>query len=169
MNNSKLIIFLFSLVLLFSCKPDDHAHDAGELITTIKLSFKNSGKVFQYKLINGTVTVDTIKIEKNTIDTINVSVLDETKTPIIDLTAEILAEKNDHQLFYTSSAGLNISTRYLDKDANEFPIGMTMEISASAPSQGSLNVVLKHQPDIKNGSSSVGSTDANVTFPIIIN
>jgi hypothetical protein len=169
MNNRKQIIFLLSIVLLFSCKPDDHTHDAGELITTIKLSFKNSGKVFQYKLINGAVTADTIKIAKNTIDTINVSILDETKTPAMDLTAEILAEKNDHQFFYTSSAGLNLSTRYLDKDANDFPVGLTMEISASAVSQGNLTVVLKHQPDIKNGSSSVGSTDANVTFPVIIN
>ena len=162
-------IFLFAFTfVLFSCKPDNSASTNVELITTLKLNFKNSGKVYQYKILNSKVTVDTIYISKNTTDTFNVSVFDESKTPAIDLTSDINMKKNDHQFFYTSSASLNLSTRYLDRDAKDYPIGLMMEISVSNISNGNLNIILKHQPDIKDGSVNTGATDVNVTFPVKI-
>ena len=166
--NNKLIFTCVASFVLYSCQPEPITNNTQELVTTVRLQFKNSGKTFQYKIVNSIVTKDTIRLSIANSDTFEVSILDESKATAINLTNEIKAEKNDHQLFYTPSPGLNLSTRYLDKDDKDFPIGLSMEITTSSAGKGNLRIVLKHQPDIKNGSSITGSTDADVTFPVII-
>ncbi|MBK7956638.1 MAG: hypothetical protein IPK03_00040 [Bacteroidetes bacterium] len=47
-------------------------------------------------------------------------------------------------------------------------MGLKVEVTTVAASKGSLDVVLKHQPNIKSGSQNVGSTDIDASFILII-
>lgn len=104
-----------------------------------------------------------------------------------DITAEIIEEAEEHQLFFSWSTGVFIdptgtgnigatgSVNYEDDDDNELPIGLaTSWKTVASPSSGSktFRVVLAHQPDgIKSATStsSDGEDEVDITFPISIN
>lgn len=162
------------LFIVIGCKKDDEVvKDESENITTVKLVFNNGGssKTYSWKDLDGdggnSPIIDTIKLSKNTVDSFSVKVLDESKNPIVDITPEILEEKNDHQFFYTVSSAL-LNTRYLDKDDNGIPVGLQVESSVGNASVGTLQVVLKHQPNVKNGTVAAGETDIDILFPVVI-
>lgn len=49
--------------------------------------------------------------------------LDESKTPVEDITEEIEEESDEHLLIYTASPAKLLTYTYGDKDASNFPIG----------------------------------------------
>ena len=73
-------------------------------------------------------------------------------------------EDVDHQFFYTIT-GVNASYMYTDSDANSKPVGLSGRLTTTSLSTGSIQVVLKHQPGIKDGNSATGSTDIDILFP----
>lgn len=82
-----------------------------------------------------------------------------------DITAEVREEGDDHQVFYVvSDAALTVA--YDDEDGNGLPLGLETLQTTGAASTGDLTVILKHQPGIKNASSTVetGDTDVEITF-----
>ena len=66
--------------------------------------------------------------------------LNETETPAEEITDEVLEEADEHQVFYTISDGLNITTTYVDFDDNDNPLGVQITSTTGAASEGSLTV-----------------------------
>ncbi len=96
--------------------------------------------------------------------------LNETETPAEEITDEVLEEADEHQVFYTTTDGLNIQTEYLDFDDNDNPLGLLITLTTGAASQGSLTVTLRHEPVKPNDGldSAGGETDITTSFDVTI-
>ena len=88
--------------------------------------------------------------------------------------AEIIDEGTDHQVFYQTIAGLNMTFTYTDDNANNQPIGLQTQVTTGSASSGSLVITLKHEPS-KNPLQAIGSpelaggeTDVEVFFQVSI-
>jgi hypothetical protein len=104
MQKSNYFLLAASVALLGiqSCKKDDHDdhnHDENELITTVKISLTPvSGPTVSAKWKDLTPNepsgqmVDTLKLDSGLVYTGKVELLDETKTPSDDISAEVKKE-----------------------------------------------------------------------------
>ncbi len=163
---------------LNSCKKDDdvidtpdHDHDE-EVITTLTLTFTDAAGVepsvsatFRDPDGDGGLDPDihdTIRLADSTTYNVAVTLLNESETPAEDMTPEIEEEADEHLFCYTVS-GANVGITRTDSDGI-YEIGLESDWVTGAPSNGSVQVVLKHQPDSKNGSCDPGETDIEVTF-----
>lgn len=76
-----------------------------------------------------------------------------------------------NEVLATSAAtALNMRISRTDLDANTPPmqIGLQDNVYTGAASSGILRVVLRHQPNAKNGTYPPGSTDLDVTYTVTI-
>ena len=94
--------------------------------------------------------------------------------PAEDITAEIDAEGVDHQFFFESTVS-GLSVEYMDMDANGKPIGLATTITTIDSGSGTLNIVLRHEPNkdatgVLNGdiTNAGGETDIEVTFDVTV-
>ena len=96
--------------------------------------------------------------------------LNETETPAEEITDEVLEEADEHQVFYTTTEGLNIQTTYEDQDSQGNPLGLQITLTTGAASEGSLTVTLRHEPVKPNDGldSAGGETDITTTFDLTI-
>lgn len=91
-----------------------------------------------------------------------------------DVTAEVIAEDEDHQLFYVPSDGLEVTLSYRDSDDNGNPLGVLTQLETGGFSSGTLTIILRHEPEkgsqatISEPSVAGGETDVEVTFPVSI-
>ncbi len=172
------IIFAITIsMMLISCDPENPPNpNDQEVITSLKLTAISSSDtvVFAYSDPDGdggnVPTIDTAFLSTSNIYTVSLELIDETKTPDDTLTNAILSEAIDHQFFFTI-IGVNLTNTYADMDVNGNPIGLLNTWTTTTSSTGTVMVTLKHQPDIKPaspGSISVGETDIEVTFPVVI-
>lgn len=184
MNKSRFnpfFLMLFGIVVVMSgCKKEDPTpEDENELITTVQLKFTDGTTVqtFQWKDIDGdggaAPTIQNISLKANKTYTLDVSLLDESKTPTENITEEVKEESDEHLLVFTPSPATLMTYTYGDKDANNFPIGLTGSLKTAAVGTGTLQVVLRHQPPVngmrqKNGTATPGSTDVDVTFNVTV-
>jgi len=84
-----------------------------------------------------------------------------------DITAEVKAEGEEHLFCYTTDGDITIDIT--DKDASGLNLGiLTLWSVGSTIGNTEVQVVLKHQPGVKNGSCDVGDTDIEIVFPIAI-
>jgi hypothetical protein len=177
----QLFILLSILFVSFSCSKDEiEPNDDNELITTVKLSFKSSAgtvKSFYWrdKQGDGVVdSVDPIVLDKNATYELSLSLLDETKNPVFDISKEIEEESDVHLFVFKSNPASLVNVQIKDLDKNGLPIGLNASVRTQyASGMGKFNVVLKHQPPVngkavKNGSEEGGSTDVDVDFPISV-
>jgi hypothetical protein len=112
-----------------------------------------------------------LNLKKNANYNVQVKFLDETKTPAEDITSEIQDRENYHLVCFTIAAGLNLTVTRTDHDTNNPPleVGLQDLFAAGAASSGNLEVVLHHQPNVKNGDCAPGSIDADVNYTVNIN
>lgn len=96
----------------------------------------------------------------------SIQVLDETKSPVEDITEEIEEEDDEHQFFYIVS-GSSLTLQYDDADSNGKPVGLKTRVATGSTSSGTLRIVLKHEAT-KNNTISVPSTDGETDFDIVI-
>ena len=185
---SILLILTLSLVV-FACKKDDKTptpSDLGntpppneeELITTVVLTFTDTtGLVAPFTVTfadpdgdggNAPTTHEDIHLDSNKYYNVSIHFLDESKTPAEDITEEIEVEAAEHIICYTPAGGINLSVLRTDTDGT-FEIGLASLWSSGAASMGTLTVVLKHQPDGKDGTCLPGDTDVEVVFNVHIN
>jgi hypothetical protein len=149
----------------------------GELITTVRLIFTDSANSSSVTTAtfndpdgeggNGPTQFDTIKLSANKTYLVSVLLLDVTKSPVDTISNEVLEEANDHMFFFTHTT-VGITTSYLDMDTNSppLPVGLSTKwVTGSAPANGISQVILKHQPGVKDGTSGPGDTDVDVSFP----
>ena len=143
-----------------------------ELITTLELTFTNetnASDVLVFKFAdpdgdggNAPTITDSIVLAANSSYGLAVRFLDESKSPVEDITTEIVAEAIDHLICYTTPGDLMITI--LDKDANNLNLGLAATVKTQALENTSLTIRLMHQPNQKNGNCDSGETDVEVTF-----
>jgi len=179
-----IFAFFAFLVLATSCSKEEvEPGDDNELITTVKLEFKPitnttlPTKSFFWKDTQGDGvmdSVDPIELDKNTTYEMKVSLLDETKKPVFDISKEVEEEGDVHLFVFKSNPLSLLSVQIKDLDKKGMPIGLLSEVKSQfVAGSGKFNVILKHQPPVngkavKTGNEEGGSTDVDVTFPVII-
>ena len=182
MKTMKNISFYALLsIAMIGCSDDDTAPEIineDELITTVILTLTpDSGD----QVVLTTVDLDgdgpdepetTVvgNFAENTQYTGAVQFLNETEDPAEDITEEVEEEADEHQVFYTTSEGLNITTTYLDFDDNDNPLGVNITLETGEASSGSLTVTLRHEPVKPNDGleSAGGETDITTSFDVTI-
>lgn len=177
MNRKLTWMLLLGVSLSFvQCKDsgdDVEPDDENELITSVTLKFTEQGTSnvtsFSYKDADGDggnapTKFDTIALKPNTTYTVAIELLDESKTPVSDITKEVEEESDEHLFVYTPTPSTLLTYTYSDKDANNLPIGLTGKAVTGAAGDGKLKVQLRHQPDAKNGTPTPGSDDVNLDF-----
>ncbi|WPQ60425.1 hypothetical protein SIO70_18935 [Chitinophaga sancti] len=186
----KKILITASLMVAFatlmnSCKKDETAVappvPGNEFLTTVGLKVTNANDAtdVQYAYWTDTTlisnppdSINTPVLNLKADNKYNVEVLfqDRTTTPIGDVTAEIKERENYHLICFTSSPSLNLTVVRTDKDTNTpaLEVGLTDLFTTGAAGTGELNVQLRHQPNVKDGTCEPGSTDADVNFTINI-
>jgi len=139
-----------------------------------------------------------LTLKPNTTYNVTVGLLDKTQTPTFDVGAEIKQRANIHSFFFqplpTTQAlvipaptgsdtyplpiptplptgnPLNLTVTRTDRDTNTtpLPVGLTDTFVTGAASSGYLRVVLRHQPNVKDGTYAPGSTDFDAGFKVAI-
>lgn len=163
-----------------SCKDDDPAPvvEDQELITTVTLNLVPDGKgqnvTATYEDLDGdggtAPEIGTLNLAPNTTYNFTVILSDDSKTPPVDITAEVLAEGDEHEFFYEALGDLDATVEKTDMDKNNRPIGLEGTLVTGEASAGNLQVTLKHQPGLKGSTSDItkGETDVEVSFPTVI-
>lgn len=175
-----IITAIFSLAIFSACRkkvttppnPNDE-----ELITTLQINFTDSagiepGVTAIFRDADGAggnnpSQWDTIKLKANTTYLATILLLDETKSPADTISNEVMEEGADHLFCFTAS-NINTSIKRTDTDVNNLEIGLQTKWKNGAASTGTLQVVLRHQPDVKDGTCTPGASDIDVTFKCII-
>lgn len=182
-TNTKLsiaAIMAFSLAIS-SCKKDNSKElpkvAENELTTTIKLQFTNAAnptdvKTFTWKDIDGeggnAPVSNDIVLATNTNYKMEIAeVLNETTSPVEDITEEIKEEDYDHLFVYKPTADL-LSINITDKDKNNLNVGLKADVRTGSAKTGNLRVILRHQLGVKNGTEAPGSTDFDITYKVVI-
>lgn len=185
MDTKKLIYALLVACTLFvipSCSPDEELPNEEEVITEViwTLSPQGGGDVVTLTFLdadgeggdNPVITGGTLAA--NTTYDGSITLANTLESPAEDITAEIAEEDAEHQFFFSSSvAGVTIS--YADADGNSNPIGLENTVTTTDAGQGTLGLILRHEPD-KNASgvsdgditNAGGETDIEITFDVEI-
>jgi hypothetical protein len=197
-----MFMLVLPLSLLAACadvaNPDEV--NAEEVITTVALTFTplSGGAAIEAAWADpendGSPVIDDIVLSDADDYTLAVSFLNEIEDPAEDITVEVDAESDQHQVFLTGSAvqgpatGENasavIAQAYEDTDANGFPIGLASSVVTLGVGSGTLTVTLRHLPPendtpVKTGTladdvaaggieSLPGETDASVDFALAV-
>lgn len=177
----RIIISVTALaIFLSSCKKSENEPvEENELITTVTLQFTEGAntKSFTWKDSDGeggnAPIIDKIELFPNKTYKLNTILLDESKSPVIKISDEVKKEAEEHLFLYKGTPSDLLSYIYSDKDAKGFPLGIEGTIVTQKSGRGSLNVRLRHQPEVggkptKNGTEGPGSDDLNVNFEFVV-
>ena len=175
-NSIKLfgLLFLALTLVTTACKKDEETEE--ELITTIVLHLVASDgsldQEFEWNDLDGdggtAPTIDNIRLTAGLTYTCHVEVYNRLETPEEDVTVEIMDESAEHLFVYTPS-GADLTVVSTDTDSNGDVFGLMTTWTAGAASTGSINVVLKHEPDkTATDPGSTGETDFDIVFPVEI-
>lgn len=183
MRALQLIGVLLVIVLVCGCKevstqPDPVDH---EMITTYEMM------LIQNQQPRDTITVvwqdvdgpggdapnriDTLHLDSGRTYYATVRILNDSKTPPENLTPTINEEEGNHQFFYAFIPANIGTTTILDKDANDKPVGLSLDVTALQSGTGVLTVMLSHYPNSldKDGVTPSDETDLSIEIPVFIN
>tara|TARA_B110000914_G_C15486452_1_gene458302 strand:+ start:924 stop:1481 length:558 start_codon:yes stop_codon:yes gene_type:complete len=184
MKTKKVIVALFLMSMLTTAcsKEDPVIPNEEEVITTLEYTLTpidgGTAVVMRFEDLDGDggnapiITGGTLY--SNETYTAELVLSNEQESPAEDITVEIKDEDEDHQFFFQSTVtGLTVA--YNDLDSNEKPVGIESTITTTAVGNGTLKVILRHEPnksaigvstgDITNAG---GETDIEVTFDITV-
>jgi len=174
---------LYSLPLFFlaltQCT-DDPIPNESELITTVNLYFQSVDLKDSVKLsffdpdgdggISGTYAQSKAFLN-NTHYNLDIELLNESETPVENITEEIHDEKEAHQFFFIPQDTSLLNFQYRDFDANGDPVGLKMLMQTKGKGNASFQLILRHEPDKKapgviSGSptNAGGETDIELHF-----
>lgn len=192
-----------ALALAFaSCTDAENPDEQNEqeVITTIVLAFApvGGGETLEFQWTDpendGSPVIDEVVLQDSTDYTLSVSFLNALEDPAEDITVEVKAESDQHQLFFTGTAVQSLATgtnadavitqSYSDTDANGLPVGLESAIVTVGPGAGTFIVTLRHLPPENESAVKAeglaetvassgfgalpGSTDAQVTFDLTV-
>lgn len=176
------LALVLTLALVTSCKKEEPApEDENELITTVRLKFTENGttttQTFDWKDLDGeggsAPTIASVGLKTNRTYKLEVEFLNESVTPVDNITEEIKEEADEHLVVVIPQPAGLLTYTYDDKDSRNYPIGLTGKIVTTSAATGTIQVQLRHQPPVggvpvKNGTATPGSDDANVTFNVVV-
>jgi len=179
-NTGRSMVACLMVVLgcVYSCKPDDPKPvNEEEVITTIRVTLMPEGGTRPVNLVffdadgeQGNIPPEiTVSgaLQASTIYTAVITLMNETTSPPVDVSAEILEEAEDH--LFCFATGSNIAISYSDEDDNGMPIGLESVWQTGAAEAAQVTVSLRHQPGTKTGDCpGPGETDAEVTFNVLV-
>jgi len=186
-NKIYLILAIMISAGLAGCsdEPEDPIiENESELITTVIYELISDSKADTLQLtfrdVDGDggmapeITADTLKA--NTNYTGLIKLLDESGEDTEDITVEVSAEGEEHQLFYAAQPdSVTISYNSANVDGNGNPVGISTQLSTRGAFQGSLTITLRHEPDkfadgVADGEieNAGGETDIEVEFPLVV-
>jgi len=180
--------FFFPLILSFSlffmnCEKDDpEVVNQEEVITTLDYTLVPTGGgttvTLSFEDLDGdggaapTITAGTLAA--NTTYTGTLTLLNESASPVDNITEEVEGEGVDHQFFFQSTVD-GISVSYNDQDDNGNPVGLSTTLTTGAAASGTMTITLRHEPDktatgVSSGdiSNAGGETDIEVTFTVAV-
>ncbi|MBX2944430.1 MAG: hypothetical protein KF725_01250 [Cyclobacteriaceae bacterium] len=182
--------FLLATLLLVSCGDDPEPPNEEELITTLIVTLTSDGGSpvtlkfydpdgsgpeegqFTYTPI-APGTSPAALLAMNTTYLATIQLLDESKSPTEDITEEIEEEADEHLFcFMQNVSGMTIS--YADTEADylssgSLPVGLKTTWSTTTAGSGTVQITLRHQPGVKNGTCpGGGDTDIEVTFNVVV-
>ncbi len=176
-----LIIYTLVFICVISCKRQANNQapvEENELITTVKFTFVDSltSDTLRFKWTQpggpGTlITADTMELITDRIYIVSVTIFDESKTPIFNVSDEIKTLQNEHRFFYTSTTG-RLNTQITDFDTQNPPMELGLKFkaitSANGPETGNFRAMLRHYTAAspKTGGASAGTADIDVTLPL---
>jgi hypothetical protein len=182
LNNAKYIGLASIALFISSCSNDDKPVNEEEVITTVTTTLTNgtSTVILTSRDLDGDgpnapVFSFSGDLMANTVYNGSVTFLNETVTPAEDITGEVEEEDLEHQIFYQIPSALG-SIGYNDFDGNGNPVGLLFTLTTGNAGTGNLTVILRHLPN--KGATGVaqgnidnagGSTDAQVSYPIVVN
>ena len=190
-NKMKFYALALITALTFSsCTKDDVTPEPvneEELITTVTAIYTPEGGgtaiTLQYKDLDGeganAPVIDVSgNFERNKTYNGVVTFKNELANPAEDITAEVIEEGDEHQVFYQKTGTLNAftyGTASSNFDKNGKPLGLQSVFTTTGAANGTLKITLRHEPnksaanvasgDITNAG---GSTDPEVTFTISV-
>ncbi len=184
MKNLKLIALLVIPVLFSTaCDNDDAPVNEEEVITTVRVTLVGGGQtiILESRDLDGDGPDLTppggATLVAGTTYTGTTTFLNELTNPVDNITEEVEEEGAEHQVFYQLQSTLGAITYNLtDVDVNGKPIGLKFTLVAGSIGNGDLTVTLRH--DLNKSAAGVasgnianagGSTDAAVSFPIVVN
>ena len=162
-----LLVFAFT-----SCKKDDTTEQ--ELITTVVVHLTATDGSFDQEFEwddrdgdgGNSPVIDEIVLPANKTFQCNVHFYDRSKTPEVDITAEVKADNVAHLLVYTVS-GAAVTITPDDTDDNGKPFRLETTWVAGAASTGTVKVVLRHEPD-KNAANPDVTGDVDVEAAFVV-
>ena len=185
----QLILFFFAVVTFTSCKKDENPivpvqppANEEEVITTLVLTFTDiqsfEDHVFRFTDLDGdggnAPVIEVDDLPGNRDFAVFISFLNESVSPVQNITTQIENELEQHQFFF-QTVGVNLTISYGDEDANMHPVGLINNSTSLSPSTGTLKVTLRHDPDksatgVSSGdiTNAGGDTAIEVTFPVVI-
>lgn len=171
-----LILATIGIIANTGCKKKELPDDEEELITTIKMNFKNKANnavtTFTARDLDGEggnpPVIDAISLLANAEYELTLEFLNESVNPPEDITEEIEEEADDHLVIFKKSGSLNLNVTITDRDSKNLPVGLKSNVTSGAASNGTFTVILKHQPGVKNGQEAPGSVDYEVTFNVTL-
>jgi len=99
-----------------------------------------------------------------------IELLDETGTPVEDITEEVEAEGEEHQFFFGTSGSI-AEVGYADQDAGGNPIGIAFTLATGGAGSATLTITLRHEPKKPNDGTLAdagGETDIAQTFSLFV-
>ncbi|MDQ1086606.1 hypothetical protein QE390_001152 [Siphonobacter sp. SORGH_AS 1065] len=176
------VLGFLSVFFLASCNKEEQSVAPtidNEALTTVTLQLTNKANPTEVVTatvdgLNGTVdfSKDTLRLKANASYSGVILLLDKTSSPVADVSAEIKERQNIHLFVYAPASGLNMAVTITDKDTNPvpgpYPVGLTYDVRTGAASTGKLHVVLRHQPNTKDGTATPGSSDLDTNFDVVI-
>ena len=129
-----------------------------------------------------------INLVKNVSYTLSITLINELAKPTdpeYNVTEEVEEEADEHMFFFAwtnntfsnPTGNGNVDNRsdvvnYVDSDSKGLPLGLeTSWTTINATGNGTFQVILKHQPDLKSATSKStdGESDLDVTFNLTVN
>jgi hypothetical protein len=174
------IVFAISLTFTACEKDDPEIPNEEELITTLNyiLTPVSGGTAItlSFKDLDGdggtapTITGGTLAANQTYSGTLEL--LNEAESPAESITEEIEEEGEEHQFFFQSNIA-NLTITYNDQDTEGNPVGLSTTLTTGEATSGSINIILRHEPNksasgVSDGdiTNAGGETDIEVTFPI---
>ncbi|HNE28520.1 MAG: hypothetical protein U0U46_03825 [Saprospiraceae bacterium] len=167
--------FLLFGLGLTACKSDKNETEQENITTVVVHLTATDGSLdheFEWNDTDGpggnNPEIETIALAAGKTYNCHIHVYDRSKSPADDITEEIEAENTAHLLVYNVSQA-NITITPTDTDANGKPFRLNTQWVAGAASSGTINILLKHEPDKSASNPDVtGETDFDVTFPVTV-
>ncbi len=183
METVVLLIAMFS----FNCEDNPSSPpqiNPQENITTVRLKFVNENNFFDTIIVNwkdengdgSNIYIDTLKFPENFLSyNGSIEILDESKSPISNLTFEIEEEKNNHMFVYERDSALYNDIKFdsLNTDDNGKPFGLHYKVFLTPTffkhtKHRKIKVSLRHFAEGKDENLQNYETDVEVEFPIQI-